>query len=625
MYYIAAFTGPARGTADYSLDFVLPGPIKKDQYSSQPGGNATFQTAAKLIPPNSTSDMQNGQEQYVGSPNPLSIDTTAGDWYQFQIGAGATSGDFARIDFNAQDGQLFLGLASAGQQILGLSTTLGNTEEVSLGLLPAGTYFLYVAGANGATNPSYVLTINAPAAAPVPDYYDRQPGGNNTSATASDLNSIVGAGESTVSQLTITPADIDWYEFSTSGPLTSSNYVGLDFDPSEGLIDAEVLDSSGNVIGRADDAAYFSSDLGVEARMSLPTEAGNGPYTFHVVVYGLQGATSPGYALHFFLPGTNSPNDTMSKATDLGNLTGINTISAPTYPLAILSSSDKNYFQFTLQDTPVTGDYVTITSVNGVGALELDLVDANNDLIATADTTQGFAQISLYGNKLPITAGTTYYVRVEGYRQGTTPSYTLQINAPGGDRFEPDDTQQAARDLDSMPVGGIGGGYVQGLASWDDLSIEPDPPSSSDSEYNNNAPPAADVDWYSFTLYTEGLAGDYARIDYDLSLGDLVLGLYDMRRHPDHPGLDRPGLRADLPAGAREGTDLLSGGQRLQRGHESRLHAHARNPRGARAGHRRDRSRRQHAGDRRQPRDHPGPTNHRRPGPSAIDRPHRRR
>ena len=427
------------------------------------------------------------------------------------------------------EGSSSSGLTNAEQQILGYSVTPGNTEEVSLGLLPAGTYYLYVAGAGVALNPSYTLTINAPATL-ASDKYDQQPGGNNTITTASKLGTLVGA--STFSQLTITPGDIDWYQFSTSGPLTSSNYVGLDFDPSEGLIDAEVLDSSGNVIGRADNASYFSSDVGVEARMSLPAETGTGPYTYDVVVYGLQGATSPGYALHFFLPGTNSTNDTPATATPLGILTGINTFSAPTYPLAILSSTDKNYFQFTLQDTPVTGDYVSIASVNGVGALELQLIDATtNDVVASADTTQGVAQLSLYGNPAegyaPLAAGKPYYVLVQGYQNGTTPSYTLQINAPGGDRFEPDDSRQAAYNLDDMAVGGMGGGYVHGLESWDDLSIVPDPSSSSASEFNSNAPPTADVDWYSFTLATEGLAGNYARIDYDLSLGDLVLGLYN--------------------------------------------------------------------------------------------------
>ena len=164
VYYIAAFTGPSRGTADYSLNFVLPGPITKDAYSSQPGGNATIGTAAKLIPPNGTDDSQNGRQQYA----PLSIDAAGtGDWYQFQIGTAATSSDFARIDFNAENGQLFIGLVAADQQhILGLSAKLGNTEEISLNLLPAGTYYLYVAGANGATNPDYVLTIAPPPRSP---------------------------------------------------------------------------------------------------------------------------------------------------------------------------------------------------------------------------------------------------------------------------------------------------------------------------------------------------------------------------------------------------------------------------------------------------------------------------
>ena len=326
---------------------------------------------------------------------------------------------------------------------------------------------------------------------------------------------------------TKTPGDVDWYQFTTSGPITIANYVGLNFDPSRGLIDAELVASNGmDVIGRADNASYFSSDRGVEARMSLPVETGNGPYTFYVVVYGLQGATSPDYALHFSLPGVNSINDTKDRATLLGNLTGIHTYSAPKYPLAILSSNDKNYFQFTLQDTPVAGNYVSITSVSGAGVLELDLLDANQNLITSAYTTGGVAEISLYGGKTAIQKGSTYFVLVKGYRNSTTPSYIFQINAAGGDHFEPDNTQNEAHVLDDMAVGGMGGGYVHGLESWGDLSIEPDLPSSSESQYNSQ-PPAPDVDYYSFTLANEGLAGDYARIAYDRSLGDLVLGLYD--------------------------------------------------------------------------------------------------
>ena len=273
VYYVAAFTGPARGTASYSLNFVLPGPIPKDKYSSQSGGNATKATAAPLIPPSSTTDVQNGFEQYGASPNPLTIDTPGvGDWYQFQLAAEGTSADFVQINFNAVDGQLFMGLVNSSDDIVGLSANVGNTQEISLSLLPAGTYYLYVAGANGATNPDYLLSINAPAAL-VPDRFDLPYPGNNTKATATQLGTL--QAQSTLSQLSIAPqGDVDWYEFSTAGASTSADYVGLDFDPSEGLIDAQLLDFSGDVIGRADDASYFTSDLGVEARMALPNEAG---------------------------------------------------------------------------------------------------------------------------------------------------------------------------------------------------------------------------------------------------------------------------------------------------------------------------------------------------------------
>ena len=318
IYYVAAFTGPALGTnSDYSLNFVLPPPIPKDQYSSQPGGNATFATAADLITPNSNppTDVQTGLQQYGTPSAPLTIDTPGiGEWFKFRINAGATSGDFARIDFNALDGQLFLGLADAGEQILSTSTVQGNTEEVSLGYLPQGTYYLFVAGAYGATNPGYLLTINAPAGAISPDrYYDQAP--NNTFQTASALGPL--SGDSTIDKLTIFPGDVAWYTFSTTGTSTSANYVGLNFDPSLGLIDAELLISNGNVIGRADDASYFTSDLGVEARMSLQGEPAG---SYYIVVYGLQGATSPDYALHFFLPASTpatSPNDTPGSRVSL--------------------------------------------------------------------------------------------------------------------------------------------------------------------------------------------------------------------------------------------------------------------------------------------------------------------
>ena len=284
-----------------------------------------------------------------------------------------------------------------------------------------------------------------------------------------------------------------------------------------------------------------------------------------------------------------------------------------------------------MQETPIAGDYVSIASVNGVGALELDLLDANQDVIATADTTGGVAEISLYGNS-KILAGSTYYVRVEGYNGGTSPLYTLQIDAAGGDRFEPDNSPQAAHNLnDPAPdpndptIMSATAGYVHGLETWDDLAIEPEQASTTVSGSN---PSSTDDEWYSFTLKSEGLAGDYARIDYDRSLGDLVLGLYTYDSQTNVLTFITMASTAQdfeqISLQAARGGDLLLGGQRLRwrkqsGGNESRLHAHAQYPRGAGPGRLRDG---QHTRDRRQPRDHPGAnrrlsTNHCRSPPAT--------
>ena len=153
------------------------------------------------------------------------------------------------------------------------------------------------------------MTINAPAGRSVPDKYDQQPGGNNTIATASKLGTLVGA--TTFSRLTITPGDMTGTSSPPRAP-DSANYVGLDFDPSEGLIDAPGPRLFRGCDRAADDASYFIVGLGAVERMSLPAQAGTGPFTYDVVVYGLQGATSPDYALNLFLP-DEQPSTTRRK------------------------------------------------------------------------------------------------------------------------------------------------------------------------------------------------------------------------------------------------------------------------------------------------------------------------
>jgi subtilisin-like proprotein convertase family protein len=127
----------------------------------------------------------------------LSIHTsTDTDWYQFSINSAGTAANFARIDFTHASGDLDLFLYNSSGTLVGSSEGTGNSEQVSLSGLAAGTYYARVIGYNGATNPSYALTLNGPS-------------GTSSSGTfsASDLPLGIFDNTTTVSSLNI-PTDL---------------------------------------------------------------------------------------------------------------------------------------------------------------------------------------------------------------------------------------------------------------------------------------------------------------------------------------------------------------------------------------------------------------------------------
>src|SRR5262249_43790384 len=89
------------------------------------------------------------------------------------------------------------------------------------------------------------------------------------------------------------------------------------------------------------------------------------------------------------------------------------------------------------------------------------------------------------------------------------PAYSLAINAPGGDRFESNDSASAATNLNGSQ------GNLQGPHTW---GGNPDPPLSIG---------AGDVDWFRFTTVRTGRVGDLVRIDFAHAMGDLDLALYN--------------------------------------------------------------------------------------------------
>ncbi|MFQ5608361.1 MAG: lysyl oxidase family protein, partial [Candidatus Zixiibacteriota bacterium] len=134
---------------------------------------------AELIPdgyePNdSTADILSQNLGGPDSPNlgptgpELTIDNlsvhsfTDVDFYRFYCNAIGSPGDFARIDFRHNDGDLDLELYDDQFRRIARSNGLGDTEQIELSGLAPGWYFLKVYGYNGAINPQYSLSINPP-------------------------------------------------------------------------------------------------------------------------------------------------------------------------------------------------------------------------------------------------------------------------------------------------------------------------------------------------------------------------------------------------------------------------------------------------------------------------------
>lgn len=94
----------------------------------------------------------------------LSIDTSGDDdWFRFYQPAIGTNQDSARIDFIHGQGDLDFELYNEAGVRLAQSDGTSNSETISLNGIAAGRYNLRVFGWNGATSPSYKLTINPSA------------------------------------------------------------------------------------------------------------------------------------------------------------------------------------------------------------------------------------------------------------------------------------------------------------------------------------------------------------------------------------------------------------------------------------------------------------------------------
>jgi hypothetical protein len=183
----------------------------------------------------------------------LSVDSpTDLDYFRFTTVTTATTGNYVQINFNHAQGDLDLVLLAAdGQTVLGQSSGTSNSEQIDLSqlhtgsstyALPAGTYYVKVFGYQGAVNPQYTLTLDAPE--PIgPDAL--QP--NGTLAQATNLDSL--AGLSLIPNLTITKGSADYFRFSVGSIVPGAQYsAGISFTSAAGALRLQLLNSSGTAL-----------------------------------------------------------------------------------------------------------------------------------------------------------------------------------------------------------------------------------------------------------------------------------------------------------------------------------------------------------------------------------------
>jgi Leishmanolysin/Bacterial pre-peptidase C-terminal domain len=178
------------------------------------------------------------------------------DWFRFTTSATGTSSSTVSLSFLNSQGNLQLALYNSSGVQVASSLGTGNSESVSLNGLAAGTYYVDVFGASGATNPNYSLTINPPTTTTTPTSSGFQITLNMTGLTAA---------EQTIFQ----QAAARWSQVIT-GDLPNATYRGQTVD--DLLIDASAptIDGVGGVLGQSGPDAFRSgSDLPIHGVMEF--------------------------------------------------------------------------------------------------------------------------------------------------------------------------------------------------------------------------------------------------------------------------------------------------------------------------------------------------------------------
>lgn len=264
-YYfgITNYTGSVGGSYNWLVDG--PGSTTVDD-SYEP--NNSFSQAANL-----------GTLTTATTVNGLVMADT-GDWFRFTTTATGGSTAAVSISSTSTQGNLNLYLYNASNTLLSSSTGSSNNEKVSLSGRAAGTYYVRIAGLNGATTPTYTLDINPGSVTTTDDAYEQ----NDSFSQAYNLGTVTTA--KTVNSLVMADAE-DWFRFTTTSTSASNGIVSISSTSTQGDLDLYVYNSS-NVLVSSSTSSTNSEQVGF---------SGLAAGTYYVRINGYNGAATPTYTL----------------------------------------------------------------------------------------------------------------------------------------------------------------------------------------------------------------------------------------------------------------------------------------------------------------------------------------
>lgn len=229
------------------------------------------------------------------------------------------------------------------------------------------------------------------------------------------------------------------YYFSTSGGPNSGYQPSTGCGQLQGIhvghedvygsyIDGQWVDVTGVPAGNY----FLEISLDADNAISESDESNN--VIYRAVTLGNTNGTGGVQADRFDEPGDT--NNSIADAVDLGEM-GFQNVTG----LTIHASFDDDYFKFTAASSG-TG---TITSTAVGGDLDLYLYDANgNELDRSTSPGTGGENVSIH-----FIAGQTYYIRANGFNEGTVNNYQLSFQIRPTVNLSPDAT---ARETDASPT-----------------------------------------------------------------------------------------------------------------------------------------------------------------------------